>query len=60
MIERAAQRGLRLELKAYPHMLRLRLCARQQGARHAGDSRMVGAPVDHVDRGLYGAGAEPV
>jgi AcrB/AcrD/AcrF family len=29
------------------------LCVRQQGARHAGDSGMVGTPVDHVESGVH-------
>jgi DNA invertase Pin-like site-specific DNA recombinase len=39
---------------------RLRLRARQQGARHQGDPGMARPSVDHEHRGLYGLGAEPV
>jgi type 1 fimbriae regulatory protein FimB/type 1 fimbriae regulatory protein FimE len=62
MIERAACRGLGLELKAHPHMLRhaLRLCACQQGARHPGDPGVVGAPLDHEHGGVHGLGAESI
>ncbi len=36
----------------------LRLCARQQGARHPSHPRMARAPVDHEHRSRYGFGAE--
>ena len=63
MIERVARRGLGLELKAHPHMLR-HACG--YGLANKGhDTRaiqgwMVRAPVDHVDGGLHGLGAAPV
>ena len=61
MVERAARRGLGLELKAHPHMLRdAWLRAGQQGARYPGDSGVVGGPLDHEHGRLCGTRAEPV
>ena len=39
---------------------RLRLCARRQGAGHAGDSAIPRAPVDHEHCGLYGLSPESI
>src|SRR5260370_1628452 len=62
MIERTARKGLGLEAEGSPAHAspRLWLCARQQGARHQGDSGLVGAPLDYEHGGLYGLGAESV
>ena len=61
MIERAASRWLGLELKAHPHMLR-HACGYASPTRGTirGPSRDGWGSIDHVDGGLYGAGAEPV
>jgi integrase len=62
MIERAARRGLGLELKAHPHMLR-HACGyalAAKGPRYAGDSAIPGASVDHEHGSLYRACAEPI
>jgi type 1 fimbriae regulatory protein FimB/type 1 fimbriae regulatory protein FimE len=62
MVERAARRGLGLELKAHPHMLR-HACGyalAQQGARYQGNPGMARPSVDHEHRSLYGPGATSV
>ncbi len=56
MIERvAAGGGLEAEGAS-----RLRLCARQQGARYQGNPRMARQSVDHEHGRLYGPGTKPV
>ncbi len=62
MIERAARPWSWARTEGSPAHAspRLWLCARQQRAGYQGNPGMVGAPFDHVDGGLYGAGAESV
>jgi Phage integrase family len=62
MIERAARRGLGLELKAH-----LSTCSATPAAarwpteaRYPGDPGVGGAPLDHEHGGVHGLGAEPV
>jgi hypothetical protein len=57
-----ARRGLGLELKAHPHMLR-HACGyalADKGHDNSGDSGMVGASLDHEHGGLYGPGPKQV
>jgi type 1 fimbriae regulatory protein FimB/type 1 fimbriae regulatory protein FimE len=62
MVERAARRGLGLELKAHPHMLR-HACGYLL-ANRGHDTRaiqgLVGAPIDHEHGDVHGLGAESV
>jgi hypothetical protein len=62
MIERAVRKGLGLELKAHPHMLR-HACGYALATKrspHPGDPGVTRSSLDHEHGGLYGFGAEPV